>query len=42
MTGERDGVQYYGYTDAWADKHVLWTWGGMLNMHGGSFLDEES
>ena len=41
MTGERDGVQYYGLTDAWADKHVLWTWGGMLQMHGGSFLDEE-
>ncbi len=41
MTGERDGTQYYGYTDAWAGTHVLWTWGGMLNMHGGSFLDEE-
>lgn len=41
LTGERNGEQYYGYTDAWADTHVLWTWGGMLHMHGGDFLDEE-
>jgi multiple sugar transport system substrate-binding protein len=41
MTGERDGAQYYGYTDAWADDHVLWTWGGLLQMHGGRFLDDD-
>lgn len=41
MTGERDGVPHYGYTDAWAGTHILWTWGGVLQMHGGSFLDEE-
>ena len=41
VTGERDGEQYYGFTDAWAGAHVLWTWGGMLHMHGGDFLDEE-
>lgn len=31
----------YGMTDAWAGVHVLWTWGSLLQMHGGSFLDEE-
>lgn len=41
LTGKRDGVQYYGYTDAWAEDHVLWTWGGLLQMHGGRFLDED-
>jgi multiple sugar transport system substrate-binding protein len=41
MTGERDGVQYYGYTDAWAGDHILWTWGGVLQMHGGRFLDDD-
>lgn len=41
LTAERDGVQYYGFTDAWADDHILWTWGSLLQMHGGRFLDEE-
>jgi multiple sugar transport system substrate-binding protein len=31
----------WGMTDAWAGVHVLWTWGALLQMHGGSFLDEE-
>lgn len=31
----------YGYTDAWAGTHVLFTWGSLLQMHGGSFFDEE-
>ncbi|TCJ15629.1 sugar ABC transporter substrate-binding protein [Rubrobacter taiwanensis] len=31
----------YGLTDAWAGTHVLWTWGSLLQMHGGSFLDED-
>ncbi|MDR7460016.1 MAG: extracellular solute-binding protein [Armatimonadota bacterium] len=41
MTGRIDGQQVYGVTDAWAGNHVLWTWGGLLHMHGGRFLDEE-
>lgn len=32
----------YGYTDAWAGTHVLWTWGGLLQMHGGTFFDDEN
>jgi multiple sugar transport system substrate-binding protein len=31
----------YGYTDAWAGTHVLYTWGGLLQMHGGTFFDDE-
>lgn len=31
----------YGITDAWAGTHVLWTWGSLLQMHGGSFFDED-
>ncbi len=41
LTFERDGVQHYGFTDAWADDHILYTWGSLLQMHGGSFLDED-
>lgn len=41
MTGTIDGQRVYGFTDAWAGNHVLWTWGGLLHMHGGRFLDEE-
>lgn len=36
---ERD---IYGYTDAWAGTHVLYTWGGLLQMHGGTFFDDEN
>lgn len=35
---ERD---IYGYTDAWAGTHVLYTWGSLLQMHGGTFFDDE-
>lgn len=31
----------YGITDAWSGTHVLWTWGSLLQMHGGSFFDED-
>ncbi len=31
----------YGYTDNWAGTAVLFTWGSLIQMHGGSFLDEE-
>jgi multiple sugar transport system substrate-binding protein len=41
MTGTIDGQRVYGYADAWAGNHVLWTWGGLLHMHGGRFLGEE-
>lgn len=41
LTGTRDGTQYYGFTDAWAEDHILYTWGSLLQMHGGRFLDEE-
>jgi multiple sugar transport system substrate-binding protein len=30
----------YGYTDNWAGPAVLFTWGSLVQMHGGSFLDE--
>lgn len=35
---ERD---IYGYADAWAGTHVLYTWGSLLQMHGGTFFDDE-
>jgi multiple sugar transport system substrate-binding protein len=35
------GRDIYGYTDAWAGTHVLYTWGGVLQMHGGTFFDDE-
>jgi multiple sugar transport system substrate-binding protein len=41
LTFERDGTQYYGFTDAWAEDHILYTWGSLLQMHGGRFLDDE-
>jgi multiple sugar transport system substrate-binding protein len=41
LTFERNGTQYYGFTDAWADDHILYTWGSLLQMHGGRFLDDE-
>jgi multiple sugar transport system substrate-binding protein len=41
MTGEVDGQPVYGFTDAWAGDHILWTWGGLLQAHGGSFLDAD-
>lgn len=42
MTFTRDGVNYYGFTDAWGGSaHSLWTWGSLLQMHGGRFLDED-
>jgi multiple sugar transport system substrate-binding protein len=41
MTRTRNGEQVYGYTDAWAGDHVLWTWGGLLQMHGGRWFDED-
>lgn len=41
LTGERNGTQYYGFTDAWADTHVLFTWGSLLQMHGGRFFDDD-
>jgi multiple sugar transport system substrate-binding protein len=42
LTFTRDGVNYYGFTDAWGGSaHSLYTWGSLLQMHGGSFLDED-
>jgi len=41
MTGEHNGEQVYGFTDAWAGDHILWTWGGLLQAHGGRFLDDD-
>lgn len=41
MTGEVDGEPVYGVTDAWAGDHILWTWGGLLQAHGGRFLDDD-
>lgn len=41
LTGTRDGTQYYGFTDAWAEDHILYTWGSLLQMHGGRFLDDD-
>jgi multiple sugar transport system substrate-binding protein len=41
LTGERNGEQYYGFTDAWASDHKLYTFGSLLQMHGGRFLDAE-
>ena len=41
LTGIRNGVQNYGFTDAWAADHKLYTFGSLLQMHGGKFLDED-
>ena len=41
MTTTRDGTQIYGYTDAWAGTAVLFTWGSLLQMHGGRWLDDD-
>lgn len=41
LTGSKNGKQTYGYTDAWAGTHVLYTWGSLLQMHGGRFLDDD-
>lgn len=42
LTFTRDGVEHYGFTDAWGgNAHSLYTWGSLLQMHGGSFLDED-
>ncbi|HLT59330.1 MAG: extracellular solute-binding protein [Limnochordales bacterium] len=41
LTGVHNGQQIYGYTDAWAGTAVILTWGSLLQMHGGRFLDEE-
>lgn len=41
LTGTRNGVEYYGFTDAWASDHKLYTFGSLLQMHGGKFLDDE-
>lgn len=41
LTGVRNGTQYYGFTDAWAADHKLYTFGSLLQMHGGRFLDDE-
>ena len=41
LTGTRNGVKNYGFTDAWAADHKLYTFGSLLQMHGGKFLDEE-
>lgn len=41
LTGTRNGEQVYGLTDAWAGTAVLLTWGALLQMHGGRFLDDD-
>jgi len=41
LTGVRNGVQNYGFTDAWASDHKLYTFGSLLQMHGGKLLDED-
>ena len=41
MTGTYNGQEVYGYTDAWAGDHVIWTWGGLLQAYGGRFLDDD-
>ncbi len=42
LTFTRDGVNYYGFADAWGgNAHSLFTWGSLLQMHGGRFLDED-
>jgi multiple sugar transport system substrate-binding protein len=41
MTGTHNGNQVYGYTDNWAGTGVLFTWGSLLQMHGGRWLDDD-
>ncbi len=41
MTGKLNGAPVYGYTDAWAGSGVLFTWGSLLQMHGGRWLDDD-
>ena len=41
MTGTHNGEQVYGFTDNWAGTGVLFTWGSLLQMHGGRWLDDD-
>lgn len=41
LTTTINGQQVYGFTDAWADTAVLNTWGSLLQMHGGTWFDED-
>lgn len=39
MTNAADNV--YGMVDAWAGTHAIFTFGALLQMHGGRFLDDD-
>lgn len=41
MTGDYNGEQVYGFTDAWAGDHVLLLFGALLQAHGGRWLDDD-
>ena len=41
MTGELNGEQIYGFTDAWAGDHVLYLFGALLQANGGRWLDDD-
>jgi multiple sugar transport system substrate-binding protein len=41
MTGEHNGEQIYGFTDAWAGDHVLLLFGSLLQANGGRWLDDD-
>lgn len=42
MTREVNGTRHYGLVDAWAGDHVLWTFGSLVQMHGGDLLNEDN